>query len=218
MLTLSETFPELEDFVIRRLAETANRNKVIEESCLKYCLHWGDATQIVDALIQSNHLDLIRRQSPYLILVALSIFVGGVFLVAWNLLGISNYFWPFFDPNTPDSVGLYLFYSDAFQILFAMSYATPLVITGLAMIAGSYFGMKDVWFSVFAWLDQPRVVPLCAGEQPITLAEDLRPDAPIERFPVSFGLFALGMVFLVTGFYTLKDLWSSIFLLRKESS
>jgi hypothetical protein len=345
-MSAPEIPPELEDLIIRRLAETANRNKVIEELCLEHGLYWSDADQIVDHLIQFHNLDITRRQSPLLALAALAIFIGGVLLVAWNLLGISNYFWPYFDPNTPDAVGLYLFYSDAFQTLLYFPHALPLFITGLAMIAGSYFGMKEVWASLFEWFDQQRMfsypaskrqqvahptvsedglrrepqahddveastesdfVPneavldyisdhLEKGQNDAQVVEELwfkfginKPQGYqlvhqiltahgigfsaktsaelvlfstaifftglvwvfqfifllagylagiprplenawhlilwlsdiaryIERFPGLFGLFALGLVFLVGGFYGLKDFWPSIFLLNRKSS
>jgi hypothetical protein len=152
-----EISPELEELIIRRLADTANRNKVIEELCLERGIHWQDAGQIVDDIVQSHQLDITRQQSPFLALAALSIFIGGVLLVAWNLLGIYNYLWPYFDPNTPDALGLYLFSSDAFQAMLNTRLATPLFVTGLAMIVGSCFGMKDVWVSFFEWLDQWQV-------------------------------------------------------------
>ena len=340
-----EISSELESLIIRRLAETANRNKVIEELCLERGFHWQDADQMVDALIRSHHLDITRRQSPFLALAALSIFIGGVFLVAWNLLGIYNYLWPYFDPDTPDAFGLYLLSSDIFQTLVYFPGTLPLFVTGLAMIAGSSFGMKDVWLSFFEWLDQQRkfsfsvcnnqsspftvlkeitgqqfqasasvnapiyadIVPneaaqdyildhLEDGRNEVELAEDLwfkfginkpqglqlirhvlsargidlsgktsvklvllalavfftglvwvfqfifllsgylagisRPFENawhlilwlsdiaryIERFPILFGLFALGLVFLAGGFYGLKDVWSSIFLLKRKPS
>lgn len=147
---------ELEDFILRRLAETADRNKVIEETCLEGGFHWKDAEQIVDHLIRFHQFDLTRRQSPLLVLAALSIFIGGVILVAWNLLGVWNYLWPLLDPQTPDTLGFYLFYSDLFQTLLFYPQAIPLFITGLAMIAGSYFGMKDVWASIFDFLEHQR--------------------------------------------------------------
>jgi hypothetical protein len=165
-----EISPELEDLIIRRLAETANRNKVIEELCLERGMAWGDAGQIVDHLIKFHNLEITRQQSPYLILAALSIFIGGILLVAWNLLGISNYFWPYFDPNTPDAMGLYLLYSDAFQTLLYFPHALPLFITGLAMIAGSYFGMKDIWASFFEWLDQQRTFSFSASIKQVVLS------------------------------------------------
>jgi hypothetical protein len=40
----------------------------------------------------------------------------------------------------------------------------------------------------------------------------------IERFPVVFGLFAVGLVFVVGGVYGLKDLLPSIFLLKRKAS
>jgi hypothetical protein len=169
IMSLPEISPDLEDLILRRLAETANRNKVIEELCLEHGLHWQDADQLVDDLIQTHKLDITRQQSPFLVLLALDIFIGGVLLMAWNLLGVLNYIWPYFDPNTPDAAGLYWFYMDTFQVMLNFPYATPLFITGLAMIVGSYFGMKDVWASFFDYLDQRRVFSYPASDRSTAL-------------------------------------------------
>lgn len=336
---------ELEDHILRRLVETANRNKVIEELCLEHGMIWSDASEIVDHLIKFRSLEITHRQSPLLVLAALSIFIGGILLVAWNLLGVYNYLWPYLDPGTPDALGLYLLSSDVFQTLLYYPPALPLFITGLAMIVGSSFGMKDVWTSFFEWLDQRQTVAFPAsggpvdpstvsevglrqspqaddlveaptktdyvpnqaaqvyildhseaGRNEIELAEDLwfkfglnKPQGLqlvrqvlssrgidlsgktsikfvlfalaifftglvwvfqfiillsrylagisrplenawhlilwlsdiarcIEQFPGLFGLFALGLVFLVGGFYGLKDVWLSIFLFKRNPS
>lgn len=182
-MSLPEISPNLENLIIRRLAETANRNKVIEELCLKHGIHWQDAGQIVDGLIQTHGLDIVRRQSPFLLLLALNIFIDGVLLVAWNLLGVLNYIWPYFDPNTPDAAGLYWFYMDTFQVMLNFPYATPLFITGLAMIAGSYFGMKDIWASFFDWLDQRRMFSDPVADESTILEENLIPKSQSDTFP-----------------------------------
>jgi len=168
--------PELEELIIRRLAETANRNKVIEELCLEHGFYWQDAGQIVDDLIQTHGLDITERQIPFLALAALSIFISGVLIAAWNLLGIYNLFWPYFDPNTPDALGLYLFYSGAFQTLLNMPHVMFLFITGIAMIVGSYFGMRDVWASFFEWLDEKRGFSFTANRP--TVLEDRSGQGP----------------------------------------
>jgi hypothetical protein len=147
---------ELEELLLRRLAETADRNQVIGELSLAAGLHWQEAEAIVDHLIQFHQLELTRRQGPLLVLVAVSLFIGGVILMAWNLLGVYNYLWPYLDPQTPDVLGLYFFYSDLFQTLLFYPQAVPLFLTGLAMLAGSYFGMKEVWASFFDFIEQPR--------------------------------------------------------------
>lgn len=154
-----EVSPELESLVIRRLVETADRNKVVEELCMERRLHWSEAEEIVEHVIVAHRWDITRRQSPFLVPLSFIIFVSGVLLVAWNLVGVYNYFWPYLDPNTPDALGLYLLYSDAFQYMMYTPWAPPLFITGLAMMAGSYFGMKDVWSSVFDWFDQRQMKP-----------------------------------------------------------
>lgn len=151
-----EISPEMEARILDRLAETANRNKVIEEICLEQGWHWQTAEAAVDHLIQFHQLELTRRQSPSLLLAALSIFSGGVILVAWNFLGVLNYAWPYLDPKTPDELGLYLFYSDLFQNLLFYPQALPLFITGLAMMVGSTLGLKEVWASFFDFLEQER--------------------------------------------------------------
>lgn len=145
---------ELEAQIIRRLAETADRNKVVEELCIERGLHWAEADEIVEHVTQVHHSEVTRQQSPFLVLLSISIFLGGVLLMAWNLMGAYNYFWYRFDPKSPDVLGFYLLASDTVQFL----NAPPLFITGLAMVVGSYFGMKDVWSSVFDWFDQRRTV------------------------------------------------------------
>src|SRR5512133_1780934 len=109
-----EISPELEAQIIRRLAEAADRNKVVEELCIERGLHWTDADAIVENLLQTHRWDITRRQSPFLVPLSFVIFISGVLLIAWNLVGVYNYFWPYFDPNTPDALSFYLLYSDAF--------------------------------------------------------------------------------------------------------
>ena len=189
-----EISPEVEQQVLQRLAETANRNKVIEETCLAYGWHWQTAEELVDHLIQAHRLELARRQSPALLLAAFGVFSGGVVLVAWNLLGVLNYFWPYLDPNIPDELGLYLFYSDLFQNLLFYPQALPLFITGLAMIVGSTLGLKEVWASYFDFLDQARRSSLSGlirrawqADQPEPLSEssaevDFLPDEELLKY------------------------------------
>jgi len=142
-----EISPELEDLVIRRLAETANRDKVIKELCAERGMLWSDASQMVDDLIRAHELDISWRQSPLLMLIVLFLFVGGIFLIGLSL-GLFGYL-------VPDNfLAPIVLISAWFHVNPFFSLST--FITGLAMIAGSYLGMRNVWASFFECLDQRK--------------------------------------------------------------
>ena len=97
-----EISPELEDLIIRRLAETANRNKIIEELCLARNLPWSEAEEIVNHLIRFHHLDITWHfifrlgdiakyieQFPGLF----GFFVLGLLFMAAGFYGLTD-FWP----------------------------------------------------------------------------------------------------------------------------
>ncbi len=138
--------------IARRLAETANRQKVIEEVCIDRNLVWEDACRLVDEALETHYLEITRQQSPVLILLALISFSSGVALTSWHLLGILSFFAAVFDPRAPELLSIFRLYSGVFQTLTNLPQAITLFITGLAMITGSTLGMKDVWQGIFdAW-------------------------------------------------------------------
>lgn len=139
--------PSLAAHIARRLAETANRQKVIEETCLEQHLYWEDARQLVDEVLISHRLEITRQQSPLLFLLAVIIFADGVGLVSWNLQAVLTLFSFALAPQNLSA--------NAFQSLQAFGW----LLTGLGMIAGSLLGMKEVWLALFDAWDR-RLSPL----------------------------------------------------------
>jgi hypothetical protein len=160
--------------IARRLAETANRQKVIEEVCIEHNLIWEDARRLVDEALETHYLEITRQQSPVLTLLALISFSSGVALTAWHLLGVLSFFAAVFDPRAPELLSIFRLYSGVFQTLTNLPQAITLFITGLAMITGSTLGMKDVWRGIFDAWDHRH--------EPI--GEDIPLRAPVLQAPV----------------------------------
>jgi hypothetical protein len=136
--------------VAARLAETADRNQVIEELCVARNLAWKSAEEIVNQASSAYEFNIIRQQSPLLVLVAFSIYVGGVALAAWQLLGLVVVISSLVDS---DSTSYWDLYNLSFGFIDTLANFPGLMFSfalGLAMVVGSYYGMKDVWL---AWLD-----------------------------------------------------------------
>jgi len=258
--------PALLRDIAHRLAETANRQKVIEQVCLEQNLVWEDASRIVDEALETHALEITRHQSPLLTLLALTSFSVGIALMAWHLLGILSFFAALFDPRVPDFSRIFNIYAGVFQTLTSLPQTITLFITGIAMTVGSALGMKDVWAGIFdAWdrrnapasqpldgtLEHPESAssswPVPALWMFLTLAamltggiwvsqfllmasayqSSLPPaindvfwgslqrswqlSAYVQRFPVPFALFILGLVLLAGGYYALRLYWLSIF-------
>jgi hypothetical protein len=170
--------------IARRLAETANRQKVIEEVCIDHNLMWEDARRLVDEALETHYLEITRQQSPLLTLLALISFSSGVSLTAWHLLGILSFSAAVFDPRAPELLKIFRLYSGVFQTLTNLPQAITLFITGLAMITGSTLGMKDIWRGIFdAWDHRHEParedIPLRAPDLRVPVLPALtRPDSP----------------------------------------
>jgi hypothetical protein len=166
--------PALVRAIAQRLAETADRQKVIEEVCLARNLIWDDARRLVDDAIETHYLDITRRQSPVLVTLAFLVFTGGVALTAWHLLGLLSFAIAALNPRTPELLKILQLYSGLFQTLSNFPAALTLFITGLGMMTGSLLGMKDVWLG---WLDAWE-----RRQQPVK--EELLPlEAPLPTAP-----------------------------------
>lgn len=158
-------FPPPLPKIAQRLAETANRDQVIEELCLQYGLHWQDAESIVVQAETDYQHKITRQQTPILLLVAFSTFSIGVLFISWNLLGVLFWFASLVSPNPISVINLFGFYADWIAALLDFSQSGNLFILGLAMTLGSQLGMKSVWLS---WLEsqQERTEPELPARPP----------------------------------------------------
>jgi len=148
MTTLDD--PRLLRSISHRLAETADRNQVIEEICLLRNLDWNSAAALVDRAAIQHETDITRQQTPILALVALSLFIGGAVLAAWQLLGLVAVLSALANPRAASFWGLYNLSFGFFDLLTNFWGLLGAFVSGLAMVLGSYLGMKEVWA---AWLD-----------------------------------------------------------------
>ncbi len=136
--------------IARRLAETADRGQVIEELCILQNWDWGTAEEVVEQAWREHHPEITRRQSPILVPLAFSIFIGGAMLASWQLLGLVAVVSALVKPQLESYLDLY---NVSFGLIDTLANLPGMMVSfsiGLAMVLGSYFGMKDV-FS--AWLD-----------------------------------------------------------------
>lgn len=142
--------PHLLHSIARRLAFTADRNQVVEEICLLQNLSWSQAEELVEHALAYHDADIARMQTPILIPLALALFVGGAALAAWQLLGMTAVLSALASPPAGDFWDVYNLSFGLFDVLTNFWGMLAAFATGLAMMLGSYIGMKEVWG---AWLD-----------------------------------------------------------------
>lgn len=163
--------PHLLHSIARRLAETADRNRVVEEICLLHNMPWSQSEALVDHALAYHHDDITRYQTPVLIPLALAVFIGGAALSAWQLLGLAAFFSALANPRAATFFDIYNLSFGFFDVLTNLWGMLAAFVTGLAMMLGSYIGMKDVWV---AWLDALEQGKLFKKESAPALAERSR--------------------------------------------
>ena len=142
--------PHLLHSIARRLAFTADRNQVIEEICMLRNLTWSQAEELVEHALTYHRADITRLQTPILALLALTLFVGGAALSAWQLLGVTAVLSALSNPRAEEFWDVYHLSLGFFGVVTNFWGMLVAFVTGLAMMLGSYLGTKDVWL---AWLD-----------------------------------------------------------------
>lgn len=165
--------PHLLRSIARRLAFTADRNQVVEEICLLHNLSWSQAEELVEHALTYHHADITRLQTPILAPLALALFVGGAALSAWQLLGITAVLSVLGNPRAVNFWDVYTMSFGFFDALTNFWGMLVAFVSGLAMMLGSYIGIKDVWL---AWLDAldgeklPKQQPAPAGPSRLEIA------------------------------------------------
>jgi hypothetical protein len=154
--------------IARRLAETADREQVIEELCLLQNIDWATAATTVEAAETQFAPEITRRQTPLLVLLALAIYIGGVALAAWQLLGLVAVASAMLNPRAESFWEIYNLSFGFFDVLTNFWGILLAFVTGLAMALGSYFGMKDVYS---AWLEVVEAGEIVPDEPVPALAE-----------------------------------------------
>ena len=139
---------KISTLIFERLAASTPYNDVVMEVCDLAGLDWPEAEAMVQQVMQEQGHEMTRRQSPLLFVIAAIIFIMGAAL---------------FINSISDIIKMILFFNGRGQDLsllelplwmMNMPYLLPEALLGIAMMAGSLIGLRDVWSAIFEkWLD-----------------------------------------------------------------
>jgi len=136
--------PDLTNYIVDRLSDAVPLNDIVIEICNKAGLSWPEAEALVEQVQAGHEQDVTKRQFPLLTLVALSIFVGGVGLLAYSVymlfLTTIAYTSTALNPwDLPDTLNFIFNYA---------AFTLSLILFAIAMILGSLLGMRQVWAAI----------------------------------------------------------------------
>lgn len=137
----------LEEKIIEQLENSEDRNDIILDLCEDADMNWSEAQETLERIEAENKSDIVLRQSPLLVAIALVTFIGGVALISLTIydLVVSYNVYVSESANNPH-IG-YL------SILFLSGgWFWERALLSLLMIVGSLRGMHDVWTAIFAKL------------------------------------------------------------------
>jgi hypothetical protein len=149
--------PELHEFVMRELVSMHTIDSITYALCDDYGMNWQEAKSLInDIRIQEAKL-IKRRQAPWMVPVAFSMFIGGsismifgayiiVFFATSAVRGIGSY-GTFFLLNVP----LLVTYIPAI-----LGYAWFSILTGIGLVIASFTSAKEVWATASDYLEQRR--------------------------------------------------------------
>jgi hypothetical protein len=125
---------EIITFVVDELAKQHSRNEIIRRLCERTGMMWPDAEKLVRQIEADHGQDIRARQSPLLVALSVAIFIGGV----GSILYCAVYFISF--ANT-DAITI----PNPRGVVFAIG----ALFTGITMIAGSLFGLRQTIKELF---------------------------------------------------------------------
>jgi hypothetical protein len=139
---------KLNEYILQRLSEAADIDDVILEVCEKTGTRWAEASRRVRQIQGKSGDEITRRQFPILALLAASLVIAGLALTTLavkDALGIQDI--PTQAKEGPERAIYAIWYLLAF---------TPSILgeafLGLAMIFGSFIGLRQAWASVIEGL------------------------------------------------------------------
>lgn len=141
--------PHIEEEIVERLEKVEDKDDIILDLCNRLGLDWKDVEAAVEHVHATNADDITLSQSPFLVLLALVTFIGGVGLAgyaAYSLIGAYELFVAMQSDNAGALGGFLIYLLGYGQAIFWE------LIFGAGMIVGSLTGMRDVWVAVFAKL------------------------------------------------------------------
>ncbi len=144
---MTTTIPEEpEKEIIERLENGEDRDDIILDLAERRKLDWKEAEALVDSTQAEHADDITLAQSPLLVLIALSVFIGGLFLVGVAVYDIAAVYDTFASAESPAGVGFF------FYLFTYGGFFWEIGLLGMGMIVGSLRGLSDVWAAIFAKL------------------------------------------------------------------
>ena len=123
----------LTEYIIQQLGKHISRNDIIYDICQRTQRDWNSVNTMVAAVEQTHAKEIARKASPLLLVVALGLFIGGIWIAGGafvyyvNLISTGNF--------SLDPLSLRRDYLTVIQL-----------VTGTAMIFGALVGAIDqVW-------------------------------------------------------------------------
>lgn len=134
---------ELEKQIVERLENGESKDDIILDLCENMNINWPEAEALVNRIQSVNENKITLAQSPLLVLIALTTFIGGVILISITVYDIISVYNSYTGGNGPQGLG-FLAYLFAYGGFF-----WELALLGLVMIIGSLKGMEEVWAAIF---------------------------------------------------------------------
>lgn len=127
--------------IIKRLANHDRLSDITQEICEETGLHWSAAEALVREVAIMEEKTVRRKRSPALVGLSLAIFLGGLGLIVLTIFTISNVviFYRATQPELLSTINILLL------IMNEAPFALWVGSLGLAMVIGSWLGLRDVW-------------------------------------------------------------------------
>ena len=135
---------KIEGQIVERLKNSDDKNDIILDLCEDADVSWPEAESTLERIEAENKTHIVFSQSPLLVAIALTIFVGGVVLVSATIYDLIVSY------NTYISESLDSPHIGYLSMLFLSGgWFLERILLGLLMIIGSLHGMQDVWQAIF---------------------------------------------------------------------
>jgi len=118
-------------FVVNELGKHRDRNDILMALCHGLGVEWKQAEQFVKDVESSEGKTIARKQSPLLVVLGLSVLIGGLGLTVSAI----SFFWDFIQMGSQEQL-----LNGQFVYIYGGS-----MITGLAMIVGGIIGFRKVF-------------------------------------------------------------------------
>lgn len=139
---------DIHQVILNELGQGHTQDQVIYQICENYNLDWSEAERMVRELAHTKAHIVTLKQTPWLILLALSTFSGGAGLSVYSVYAIVTAATLYRNANLLDQARLLPGLPHLFDSVWAYLFL------GLAMMVGSVTGMKVVWLAIFDWFER----------------------------------------------------------------